>query len=81
MTDPHETPQTDAPEMRPIWYFVGWMLLVVGLMVVVSGLINLVSPPERQTVLAHLHTNLWWGAVITAGGAILLFANRHAAED
>ena len=81
MTEPNETPETETRKMRPIWYFVGWMLLVVGLMVVASGLINLVSPPEQKTVLYELHTSLWWGAVIAGGGVIFLLANRHATVD
>jgi len=62
--------------MRPIWYFVGWMLLVVGVLVMVSGVLNIVSPPQHPAVSQHLHPELWWGGVIVAAGVVFLVANR-----
>jgi hypothetical protein len=73
-----ETLEKKAPRMMPIWYFVGWMLFLIGLMVVASGVVNLISPPQQKTVLYHLHTNLWWGAVITLFGLIMLYLCRKA---
>ena len=64
--------------MKPIWYFVGWMLLIIGLIVTLTGLYNFVQPPAIQPVLHDLHTDIWWGAVITAGGLVLLLRNRNA---
>ena len=66
--------------MRPIWYFVGLMLLTMGALVFLSGLYHLAVPPDRTTVLAHLHPALWWGGVMVAGGAILFFWSRKQSQ-
>jgi predicted membrane channel-forming protein YqfA (hemolysin III family) len=62
--------------MKPIWYFVGILLLVVGGIIGITGIVQYFSPPEHQPVLSHLHTNMWWGGVMVLGGAVFLLANR-----
>ena len=64
-------------QMRPIWYFVGVILAVIGGLVVISGVMNLVTPPPEPTVLAHLHVNLWWGLIITIAGVAMWLTNRR----
>jgi hypothetical protein len=55
-------------EPLAIWFFVGLILLVYGLLVLVAHFFG----PVRQTVLAHTQPALWWGAIIVvAGGAFL----------
>ncbi len=76
-----EPQQKEIPQMKPIWYFAGWMLFVIGLIVVASGFINLISPPEQKTVLSHLHPNLWWGATIAVFGLIMSFIHRKTKHD
>jgi len=74
-----EHSDNETKGMKPIWYFVGWLLLMIGLIVTVTGIYGLVSPPpvEQQTKLYHLHTGIWWGAIITVAGLIFLLANRN----
>jgi hypothetical protein len=67
---------SETPKMKSIWYFVGLMLLVMGGLVLLAGLIELVSPSARQTVLAEIHPGIWWGAIMIAGGAIFFLKNR-----
>ena len=62
--------------MKSIWYLVGLLLQAMGLLVLAGGIGDLVSPPARPTVLAHLRPNLWWGAVMLAAGAIFFLTNR-----
>lgn len=69
---------TQTKGMRPIWYFVGWLLLIIGCIVCAAGIYGAVYPPEHQTVLYKLHTGIWWGAIITVAGLIFLLANRNA---
>ena len=62
-----EKPQPSA-EPLPIWFFVGLILLVYGLLLIVADFL----PQSRQTVLADTHPALWWGAITTVGGAVFL---------
>jgi hypothetical protein len=71
----------ETPKMKPIWYFVGLMLLVMGGLVLLAGLIELVSPSARQTVLAETHPGIWWGAVMVAGGLIFYLKNRKQSRS
>jgi hypothetical protein len=52
----------------PVWFFVGVLLLVYGLMILISGLAEWAHPPD--TVLAELHAPVWWGGLLTGLGAI-----------
>lgn len=63
--------------MKPIWYFVGLILLSMGALIFLTGLYLLVNPPSAQTVLASTHPNLWWGGIMTAAGALFIIKNRN----
>ncbi len=69
---------TEEVKMKSIWYVVGLLLLIIGALVLLSGILNLISPPEHKTVLANLHPDLWWGGVIIVFGGILFFSHRKA---
>lgn len=66
----------EVPKMKPIWYFVGLVLLTMGGLVFLAGILEFISPSERRTVLAELHPGIWWGAVMLIGGAIFFLKNR-----
>jgi hypothetical protein len=53
-------------EPLPIWFFVGGILLVYGILVLLGGLFG----GARHTILAETRPSLWWGAVIVVFGAI-----------
>lgn len=61
-------PNDDTAQPLPIWFFVGLILLVYGVLVVAGGLFA----APRETVLAHTKPALWWGAIIVVAGAIFL---------
>ncbi len=63
--------------MKPIWYFVGLLLLVMGLILLVAGINDVISPPSSPTVLAGLHPSIWWGALMVVSGAIFVYLNRN----
>jgi hypothetical protein len=52
-----------------IWFFIGVSLLVNGLLILASGIYELIHPPAAPVVLFHLHAGIWWGALLTAIGA------------
>ena len=52
----------------PVWFFVGLLLAIYGLLIFISGLVEFGQP--TAIVLANLHAPIWWGAVLAAvGGA------------
>ena len=63
--------------MRPIWYFVGLLLLIIGVIVAITGVYLVIEPGEHQTVLSELHPNIWWGTIMSVAGAIFLWKNKN----
>jgi hypothetical protein len=55
----------------PVWFFVGVILTIYGVLILGSGIYQLSHPPA--TVLAELHPALWWGAILTVIGAIYVY--------
>ncbi len=55
----------------PVWFFVGVMFVVYGVMIFVSGLVEWSHPPA--TVLANLHAPVWWGALLLVLGAFYVY--------
>jgi drug/metabolite transporter (DMT)-like permease len=61
--------------MKPIWYFVGLLLLALGILVFITGIYFLISPPLHQTILGETHPSIWWGAIMIVAGGIFLIKN------
>ena len=53
-----------------IWFFIGVLLLVYGLLILGAGIYDLLVPPEQQPVLANLHAGVWWGGLVAVLGGI-----------
>jgi len=64
-------------KMKPIWFFVGLILLVIGGIIFLSGIYQLISPPEVKTVLSETHPAIWWGAVMVIFGGVMFFKTRN----
>jgi hypothetical protein len=60
--------------LLPVWFFVGLLLGIYGILILVSGLTEWSSPPP--TVLAELHAPVWWGALLTVVGVVYTVAFR-----
>ena len=52
----------------PVWFFVGVLLLVYGVMIFISGLAEWSHLPD--TVLAELHAPMWWGMLLIILGSV-----------
>lgn len=63
-------------KMKPIWFFVGLILLVMGGIIFLTGIFQIISPPERATVLSDTHPNIWWGAVMFLFGGFMFWKTR-----
>ncbi|HLJ46352.1 MAG TPA: hypothetical protein VKU01_10110 [Bryobacteraceae bacterium] len=57
-----------------VWFFIGVMLVVYGVLITASGVYDLLNPPAHQPVLANLHSGVWWGAFILVLGVVYTFA-------
>jgi len=53
-----------------IWFFIGILLTAYGVIITVTGIYELTSPPANPPVLASLHASIWWGAVLLIIGLI-----------
>ena len=60
---------TEKHHIIPVWFFVGVLLLVYGVLIFVSGLREWNSPPPRVE-LAQLHAPVWWGAILIVLGSV-----------
>ena len=58
----------------PVWFLVGLLLLIYGVLIFVSGLKEWTHPPE--TVLAELHASVWWGGLLIVLGGTYCFLFR-----
>ncbi|MDE3179316.1 MAG: hypothetical protein KGM47_06605 [Acidobacteriota bacterium] len=55
----------------PVWFFVGIIFVIYGLIIFITGLTEIYRPPD--TILSNLHPAIWWGAVITVLGAFFIY--------
>jgi len=62
--------------MKSIWFFVGILLLVLGVLILGAGIIGMMSGELPPTVLANLHPRVWWGGIMTIAGILFLVFNR-----
>ena len=60
--------------MIPVWFFVGVILLIYGVIILCTGIYEFNSPPP--TVLSNTHPAIWWGALLTVIGGIYVVAYR-----
>lgn len=59
---------TEKHRIIPVWFFVGVLLFIYGVLILVSGLTEWSHPPD--TVLSNLHAAVWWGALLVVLGGI-----------
>ena len=63
--------------MRSIWFFVGLIMLTIGILVFLAGIYELINPTIQDIKLINLHTNIWWGALIAVTGLIYTVKNKN----
>ena len=70
---------TETKHFISIWFFIGALLLVYGILILGAAIYGLSHPPEMQTVLSgrmqHIvsRAGLWWGGLLIAMGAIYTY--------
>jgi len=58
----------------PVWFFVGVIVLIYGVLIFLTGVAEFGNPPH--TVMAELHAPVWWGAILTVIGALFVYLFR-----
>ncbi|HEY9166382.1 MAG TPA: hypothetical protein VIS48_09495 [Candidatus Kryptonia bacterium] len=56
-----------------IWFFIGSLVLVYGILITGAGIYYLIKPPEHLVVLGELHSDIWWGALLICIGSFYVF--------
>lgn len=69
-------------KMISIWFFIGLILTVYGLLILGAGIYDLVYPAKLHVVLSSLHAGVWWGALLVILGVVYIikFRPRKNAE-
>lgn len=62
--------------MVSIWFFIGISLFGNGLLILGAGIYQMSHPPADPVVLFNLHANVWWGALLSAWGAVYCYVFR-----
>ena len=60
---------SDRPKHISIWFFIGILLLIYGVLIFGAGLYELFVPPEQTVVMAQLRPAIWWGGMLSLLGA------------
>jgi hypothetical protein len=66
-----------AAGMKPIWYFVGWILVTTGVLVILGGVSDELGLTSSDVRLGSTYANFWWGAVMVIVGIVYIRANRN----
>jgi FtsH-binding integral membrane protein len=66
-------PQTEEHHMIPVWFFVGVLLLIYGILIFIQGISEWSNPPN--TVLSSLHPTFWWGILLIVLGSLFSWAH------
>jgi hypothetical protein len=56
-----------------IWYFIGLLLTVYGVLVLGVSLYDVIAGIQRQTVLAEVHIGIWWGILLLVVGLTYVY--------
>jgi hypothetical protein len=54
----------------PIWFFVGGLFTIYGLIILASAVYGLAHPPppDQRVTLWWMHADLWWSALMIVFG-------------
>ncbi len=58
----------------PVWFFVGLLVLIYGILILASGIREWNNPPN--VMLAELRAPVWWGGLLVVIGLVYVLAYR-----
>jgi hypothetical protein len=65
---------SEKSQIIPVWFFVGVLFLVYGMLILGSGLAEWSHPAD--TVLSNLHAPVWWGGLLILLGGVYCYSFR-----
>jgi hypothetical protein len=68
----------EISEMKPIWYYVGVILVIIGILVLMAGIYYLFVPIPNKIELSNLHINIWWSLVLIISGCVMVYKNKKS---
>lgn len=68
--------QSNKDSGAKIWNFIGYILLIYGVLIGGVGIFHWAANRPFHTALASLHPNILWGAIMFTTGAIFCWFNR-----
>ncbi len=63
-----------------IWFFIGTLLTIYGLLIFGVGIYELFVPSTVQVAMAGLHVQIWWGLLLTIIGVVYVVKFRPGKE-
>ena len=54
----------------PIWFFIGALLTVYGVLILGAGLYGAANPPANKVALWEKHADIWWGGLLIVIGLV-----------
>lgn len=63
--------------MKPIWYFVGLILLVMGVIIFLTGIYLFINKSPQDTILSETYPNLWWGGIMVISGGLFVIKTKN----
>lgn len=62
----------------PIWFFIGALLALYGILICGAGIYEWMHPPPPQKMvkLWNYHADLWWGALLFVFGVVYVVKFR-----
>ncbi len=60
----------DEHKQIPIWFFIGGLLLIYGIIIAAVGVYYLFTPAPAGLALQQYHPDLWWGILLIVLGVI-----------
>ena len=78
---------SDRKHFIPIWFFIGLLLGVYGVLILGSGIYELLLPAAvdarnsvETNIMANLHAAIWWGALLLVLGLVYSIHFRPGKE-
>ena len=66
---------TEKHHIIPVWFFVGLLLFIYGVLILITGLAQW-STPSGEVQLTQYHAPVWWGSLLVALGALYVYLFR-----